>query len=352
MPNPPAQRDNWTFGVQPDRAPRIHARRGVHRLRYGQKEARRNGGGKYRATLGYGKQYFTNPRNQRVITRAPISMNGTGKSWYKHGAYLQREGAQQDGRGLGFDAEGNAIRIPTTVARWQREGDRCLFRIMLSPEHGDRIDLQTFTQATMRSVEKDLGKPLEWVAIDHHNTAHDHVHVCMRGVDREGHELRIAQDYLYRGIAARASDLLTRELGWRLEPELEQARERALERLLFGEHDRSILMKLDDRQQVQERDLTDIERRRLLILEERRLAWKHDEVWEVAYQWKGKMTMAETNDREQRKQERELEREHAREQERERSKEELTKNTPEQQRTRLVRTIDEMEREQSRERGR
>jgi hypothetical protein len=223
---------------------------------------------------------------------------------------------------------------------------------MLSPDHATEIDLQAFTRQVMRVIEKDLGRGLEWVAIDHHNThPRLHVHVCLRSVDREGHHIPIARDYLRGGITARAGEVLTLELGWKLEPELEQIRERALHKELFGMHDRSIQMKLDNRQRVRDYELTNLERQRMHHLEKRGLAWEHDGVWEVAFRWKEKMTMQDERDRVQRKQEREQSRDHERE--RTREGEERTRSTTEQQqRTRLVRVIDEIEREQRRERSR
>jgi hypothetical protein len=343
-------RDNWTFDVRPDTPPKIGRRGGGQPVWWApRRTTRHNGGGKYGGGLGYGKQYFSNPRNQRVVTRTPVAMNRTGVSWYKHGTYLQREGAQREGRGLGFDAEGNEVRLPVRLAQWQREGDACLYKIMLSPEHADRIDLQGFARQVMREMEKDLGRLLEWVAIDHRNTPQGHVHVCVRSRDRAGCAVPIARDYLRRGIMVRAGEVLTRELGWKLEPELEQIRERALARERFGLHDRTIQWKLDGQQRVRESELTGLERRRLQHLAKRGLAWEHDGVWEVTFRWQEKMTMQDAHDREGRKQEREQER--TRERDREREKDDLTRTLHEQQR-RLVRAIDELEREQRRERSR
>src|SRR5262245_49957970 len=104
--NTPARTDGWTFKVRPDKAPKIFRRRGKPPAWWQpRREVRRNGGGKYGSGLGYGKMYFTGPRDQRVVTRTPVAMNrGGGSAWYQHGIYLQRHGAQHEGRGLGFDA--------------------------------------------------------------------------------------------------------------------------------------------------------------------------------------------------------------------------------------------------------
>ena len=109
----------------------------------------------------------------------------------------------------------------------------------------------------MREMEKDLGRPLQWVAIDHHNTdPHLHVHVCLRGRDRNGQELQIAKDYLWGGLMWRAGEVLTWMLGWKLAPELADAAQRAVRERRYGQHDRSLARKLDHNQEVQRQHLT------------------------------------------------------------------------------------------------
>jgi type IV secretory pathway VirD2 relaxase len=37
-------------------------------------------------------------------------------------------------------------------------------------------------------MERDLGTPLQWVAIDHYNTDNPHVHLLVRGRDTTGRD--------------------------------------------------------------------------------------------------------------------------------------------------------------------
>ena len=62
----------------------------------------------------------------------------------------------------------------------------------------------------MAQIESDLGTHLEWVAIDHHDRAHPHFHIVVRGVDEEGNALLLARDYVRAGIRARSQGLRTR----------------------------------------------------------------------------------------------------------------------------------------------
>lgn len=71
-------------------------------------------------------------------------------------------------------------------------------------------------------MEQDLGTRLDWVAVDHHNTGHPHTHVVLRGITEDGKILNIAGDYIAHGIRARASEIVTLELGPQTEREVQQ----------------------------------------------------------------------------------------------------------------------------------
>jgi len=69
-------------------------------------------------------------------------------------------------------------------------------RLMLSPAGDEQPeDLRAFTRHVMSELEKEKGMLLHWVAVEHHNTEHPHVHVvlCGGGEDERGgmHEMRL-----------------------------------------------------------------------------------------------------------------------------------------------------------------
>ena len=78
------------------------------------------------------------------------------------------------------------------------------------PELGD---LSGFTRDLMSKLEADLGTKLDWVAVNHFNIGHPHVHVIINGRDELGEDLVINGDYIAHGIRERASELVTLELG-------------------------------------------------------------------------------------------------------------------------------------------
>ena len=153
---------------------------------------------------------------QRSIVKARFVANRGSGSWRAHGRYLAREGAQEPGRpGLGFDASRDEIDLPDTLSGWQRAGDRRLWKLIVSPENGHRMDLRQHARDLVAAMEGDLGTRLEWVAIDHHDTAQPHLHVIVRGRDSDGRTLFLPRHYVSHGIRERSQHVATRALGLR-----------------------------------------------------------------------------------------------------------------------------------------
>jgi type IV secretory pathway VirD2 relaxase len=198
--------------------------------------------------LGRGRAFLTgvDARWQRSTVKASYSWNGRSASWPAHGTYLAREGAQREGgKGRGFSADGEGIDLATTLRGWQRAGDTLLWKFIVSPEHGDQLDLKAHTRALVSQMAHDLGTPLDWVAIDHYNTDNPHVHLLVRGRDARGQTLRIHRDYIKEGIRRRSQDLATQVLGYRSEREIARSREQAVARVRFTELDRALIRQAD-----------------------------------------------------------------------------------------------------------
>jgi type IV secretory pathway VirD2 relaxase len=130
-----------------------------------------------------------------------------------HIGYLRRDGVtRDDAPGQLFDAAGDGADGRAFTERCQ--DDRHHFRFIVSPDDaGELENLRTFTRELMDQASHDLGSRLDWVAIDHWNTEHPHVHILVRGRAGDGKDLVISRDYISTGFRARASDLVTRELG-------------------------------------------------------------------------------------------------------------------------------------------
>ena len=182
---------------------------------------------------------------RRSVVKASFSRNRKSGAWTAHARYLSRPGAQQElTKGLGFDGTREGIDLQATVRDWEKS-DKLMWRFIVSPEDADRLNLREHVREVVARMESDLGTKLEWVAIDHHNTDDEHVHLLVRGVRDDGKALEIDREYLRSGIRTRSQEIATRELGPRLEPEMLRARERAIHREQWTEIDRSLQRKAD-----------------------------------------------------------------------------------------------------------
>ena len=213
-------------------------------------------------------------RARRAIVKVRVVKLRNAKSSVSRGhlAYLQREGAGVE-RAEGL--EGSAELTPTRgqlygpedgveidgrdfVARSQESfdgrGDPHQFRIMISPEDGAELarvngdgtpNLKDTTRALMAQMEEDLGTRLDWVAVDHFDTAHPHTHIIARGVTHDGKGLNIAGEYISRGIRGRLEEELTRELGWKSELEIQREMKREVRAMRVTTADKHIINGLD-----------------------------------------------------------------------------------------------------------
>lgn len=210
----------------------------VPRARPGQSRAAKKAGGLSRGKDGHGGKLgrgraasiaaarLLNARGRGAMVKARVvrRMRSPG-ALRAHIGHLQRDGVTRDGaQGKLFDAEGKDANGRAFVTRC--EGDRHHFRFIVSPDDaGELASLRSFTRELMDQASRDLGTRLEWVAVDHWNTEHPHVHILVRGRTDDGADLVMSRDYIAMGLRARASDLVTRELGPRSELEIRQSLE-------------------------------------------------------------------------------------------------------------------------------
>jgi hypothetical protein len=167
--------------------------------------------------------------------------NATRGQWKAHGRYIARETASQ-GRAAeaGFDATERGINIAARLDQWQSAGDERLWKLILSPEFGDKIDLIRLTRDLTKRMASDLDTHLEWVAVSHFNTDNPHVHIALRGIRADGKPLRLERAYIKHGIRSIAEDLCTRQLGYRTQLDVAESQRREVSQQRFTSLDRAI----------------------------------------------------------------------------------------------------------------
>ncbi len=185
---------------------------------------------------------FAKLRTRRVAVKIrSVRLGGSSLAKARaHLRYIQRDGADRDGApgklyGPGADAADGAAFLE------EGKRDRHQFRIILSPEDaGDLGSLDGFTRDVMAAVEKDLGTRLDWVAVNHFDTDHPHVHIVLRGKADDGQDLVIARSYITHGFRGRAEELATAILGPRSDLEIARTRYAEIDREAFTGLDREL----------------------------------------------------------------------------------------------------------------
>lgn len=158
-----------------------------------------------------------------------------------HLSYLRREGVTRDGEKARLFGPETEDADPKAFAE-RCQGDRHHFRFIVSPEDAaDMADLKGFARELVGQMERDLGTRLDWVAVDHWNTQHPHVHILVRGSAEDGQDLVISRDYIKEGMRARAQDLVTHELGLRSDLDIHRSLESQVEAERWTQLDRQLV---------------------------------------------------------------------------------------------------------------
>lgn len=181
------------------------------------------------------------PHKQRCAIRVTYSPNQVRGQWAAHGRYIARESANSEG--VGFTAENENIAIAAALGEWQKAGDPRMFKLIVSPEFGERLDLKRHTRDLMTRIGREMNVELEWVAVAHFNTGHPHVHIALRGVTALGN-LRIPRDVIKHSIRNHAEDLCTEQLGFRTIGDAIESGRREINALNVTNLDRELARKM------------------------------------------------------------------------------------------------------------
>jgi type IV secretory pathway VirD2 relaxase len=177
---------------------------------------------------------------RRVVIKAHVHrLNASGaKAAALHLRYIERDGVERDGsKGVLYNADGRARAESFEQPRFDEKHQ---FRLIVAPEDGAELDLTAYVRRLMATVERDVGRKLEWAAVNHYDTGHPHAHVVVRGVDRDRREVRLDRAYVSHGLRARAQELATAELGPRHEFEVRRAHTKEVTQDRFTSLDREL----------------------------------------------------------------------------------------------------------------
>ena len=201
-----------------------------------------------RSRFGHGQRAsiqanrFITARSRGAVVKARVVRHsGRTAPLGTHLDYLSRDGVTRDGE------KARLFGPETEAADGRAFAERCgddrhHFRFIVSPDDAlEMSDLKSFTRDLVGQMEKDLGTRLDWVAVDHWNTEHPHVHLIVRGVRDDGQDLVISRDYIKEGMRDRARDLITMELGPRTDHDIRRALERQIDAERWTQLDRQLI---------------------------------------------------------------------------------------------------------------
>src|SRR5258708_12902154 len=117
---------------------------------------------------------------RRVVVKAHLLRMGptAAKAAALHVRYIERDGVEKDGsKGKLYDAQG-AVRA--RVFEQPRPGEKHQFRFIVSPENGSELDLTVYVRRLMATLERDIGRKVEWPAVNHFHPSHPHLHIALR----------------------------------------------------------------------------------------------------------------------------------------------------------------------------
>jgi type IV secretory pathway VirD2 relaxase len=249
--------DERAFRIRPGRIRSVRAQQARPFIAQALAAAKKAGGGisrsgqvssSNRSRFGHGQRAsiqanrLISSRSRGAVVKARVVRHSArGTPLATHLNYLRREGVTRDGekaRLFGPDREeADGAAFATRAAE-----DRHHFRFIISPDDAlDMADLRSFTRDLTLQMEKDLGTRLDWVAVDHWNTQHPHVHLIVRGVRDDDEDLVISRDYIKEGLRDRARDLITQELGPRTDLDIRRSLEGQVQSERWTQLDRQLL---------------------------------------------------------------------------------------------------------------
>lgn len=116
-----------------------------------------------------------------------------------HVKYIQHrpgDDKPEDGRTFFDESEENLDgRSLRKAIRELEESKVVAHKLTLSPEV-EPLDKKEYTREIMEQLAAEKGQNLKWMAVEHNNTAHHHIHVVILGKDKDGKGVRIdKEDY-------------------------------------------------------------------------------------------------------------------------------------------------------------
>ncbi len=94
------------------------------------------------------------------------------------------------------------------------------FKFIISPDN-QNVDLKVLTTQLVKQMNSALGFDFRWIAVEHNDTAHKHVHLLINNKDKNGRYInRIDRDFLSHTMRKMACEICTKMVGYRSKEEI------------------------------------------------------------------------------------------------------------------------------------
>ena len=221
---------------------------------------------------------------RRAIVNVRYSNSRVKGAWKAHGRYLERESAAGKTGGLEHERLDSRTgqSLHSIADEWQRAGDTRLFKIIISPEDGGKVDFKATSEDLIRALEERTGERLEWVGIVHRNTDHPHAHIVVRGRSLSGDPLFIQPRVIREVLRNEVQRSLTRQLGPRTVADVMRQRTSEITAFRVTSADRNMARQVTrgaEFSRISPKD--DFEKRRLAVLAGFGLAREQNGAWLV-----------------------------------------------------------------------
>ena len=159
--------------------------------------------------------------DHRWVAEKPGGVDG----FLRYAAHRDRtmpQGRLFGGRGDVGDRDRRELGRFVTRSVEGRASGRAYYRMIISPQDARGLDLRRVTRSVMAQLERDagVGGLPPWIAAEHRNTAHPHVHVVM-AANRQMNDGRFRALVINRERLARMKISMSREIYRHRGPERE-----------------------------------------------------------------------------------------------------------------------------------
>ena len=186
---------------------------------------------------------------QRVVVKSRVvKIRGNAKELInKHINYITRSGVEKDGsQAIAYNENVDMSKEDFNKFADRCQHDRHTFRLIISPDNSEYLNLKEYTRTVVNRMEKDMNTKLQWVAVNHYNTDNQHTHLFIQGVNDKGNDLYIKKDYISNGIRVRCQEISTSYLGHRTALDIEEQIEKDVRKERFTDLDRKIIKSSQD----------------------------------------------------------------------------------------------------------